>query len=685
VAVQRERTTTRGAPRPAGAAERARAEELRREIDEHNRRYYLLDAPTISDAEYDALLRELEQLERAHPDLVIEQSPTQRPGAPPSERFAPSRHLRPMLSLANAFGREDVEEFDARVRKGLGIDEVIYVVEPKLDGVAVNILYENGELVRAATRGDGSVGEDITANVRTLRSVPLKMKASQEGTLPAQIEVRGEVVIAKADFVRFNAKREEQGEAVFANPRNFAAGSLRQLDPSITARRPLDFYVHSHGAVAPEPLPTHSMYLAEAGRWGFLVFPRIRKARGVDEVMSFYEKIDAERDSLEVEIDGVVIKVDDVAQQERLGELSRSPRWAIAFKFKPRQATTRVRNIFASVGRLGSLTPVAELEPVQVAGVVISNASLHNMDEIERKDIRIGDTVVIERAGDVIPYVVGPVLEKRNGSERRFQMPTTCPSCGSPVARIEGEAAFRCSDRQCPAQLKSSLRHFAGKGAMDIDGLGEKIIAQLVEGGHVKSFADLYRLDAQTLMQLERMGQKSATNLVQRIDESRTRPLDRLIYALGIRHIGESAARVLARRFGSLAGLAEASQEELENLDTVGPEMAASVRLFFADESNRTMIADLDRAGVHPQPVAAAASGPLAGKSFVITGTLSIPRSRAKERIQQAGGTVASAISAKTDYLIAGADPGSKLKKANELGVVVLDEDGLSRLLGGKA
>ncbi|HYC53919.1 MAG TPA: NAD-dependent DNA ligase LigA [Candidatus Binatia bacterium] len=660
----------------------SRARRLRAEIDEHNRRYYLLDAPTISDAEYDRLLRELEDLEREHPDLVTAQSPTQRPGAPPSERFAPSRHLRPMLSLANVFDRGELEEFDARVRKGLGIDAVTYVVEPKLDGVAVTILYENGELVRAATRGDGSVGEDITANIRTLRTVPPVLNAFEGDPPPEQIEIRGEVVIAKKDFARWNAEREERGETVFANPRNSAAGSLRQLDPAMTAMRPLDFYVHSHGAVTPAPLPTHSMYLAAAGRWGFRVFPRIRKARGVGEIMAFYEKIDSERDSLDIEIDGVVVKVDDLAQQERLGELSRSPRWAVAFKFKPRQAMTRVRNIFASVGRLGSLTPVAELEPVQVAGVTISNASLHNMDEIERKDVRIGDTVVIERAGDVIPYVVGPVIEKRDGSERKFEMPARCPSCGSPVSRIEGEAAYRCSDRQCPAQLKSSLRHFAGKGAMDIDGLGEKIIAQLIEGGHTRSFADLYRLDVATLRQLERMGQKSAGNLVARIDESRTRPLDRLIYALGIRHIGESAARVLARRFGSLESLAEASEEDLVNLDTIGPEMAASVRLFFADDSNRSMIRELAEAGVAPQPVEAARAGHLSGKSFVLTGTLSMPRSRAKERIQQAGGNVASSISAKTDYLVAGADPGSKLKKANELGVEVLDEEGLNRLLG---
>jgi DNA ligase (NAD+) len=662
--------------------------ELRREIDEHNRRYYLLDDPTISDAEYDRLLRELETLEREHPTLVSPDSPTQRPGAPPLEAFKPSKHLRPMLSLANVFDTDELAEFVARVQKGLKSETVDFVCEPKLDGVAVNLLYEKGRLTRAATRGDGETGEDVTVNARTLASIPLELAAGhakrrRSTIFTERIEIRGEVVIEIADFVRLNTEREEEGEPVFANPRNAAAGALRQLDSSVTASRPLLFFAHSAGLVEPQPFERHSEFLATAADWGFRVHPRIRRAKNLEDIVAYYERLASERDGLGVDIDGIVVKVDSFAEQEKLGQVSRSPRWAAAFKFKARQAVTKIRAIVPSVGRLGTVTPVAELEPVPLGGVTISNASLHNMDEIERKDVRVGDWVTIERAGDVIPYVVGPLVERRDGNERKFVMPKTCPACGAEVERLEGEVAFRCTSRSCPAQLRETLRHFASKSAMDIDGLGDKLVAQLVASGLVGSFADLYRLEADALADLERMGAKSARNLVAAIGTSRKRPLNRLLYALGIRHVGEFAARVLAQAFGSIDRLMDASEEDLVAIDGIGPELALSVKTFFEDTGNRKLLRELESVGVEPAPVAAATSGILAGKSFVITGTLSLPRNRVKELIQSAGGTVASAVSKKTDFLVAGEEAGSKLKKATELGVAVITEQELLDMLGG--
>lgn len=664
-----------------------RIAELRSQLDEHNRRYYLLDDPTISDAEYDRLLRELEKLEAQHPAFASADSPTQRPGAPPLESFVPAKHLRPMLSLANVFDGEELAEFVARVQKGLKSEQVDFVCEPKLDGVAVNLLYENGRLVRGATRGDGETGEDVTANVGTIASIPLELgggrakRRRDTGKVPERIEIRGEVVITIEDFVRLNTEREEEGDPVFANPRNAAAGALRQLDSSITASRPLEFFAHSPGLSEPQPFSHHTKFLATAADWGFRVHPKIRRARSLEAVIAYYEKLSAERDRLGVDVDGIVIKVDAFAEQEKLGQISRSPRWAAAYKFKARQAVTRVRDIVPSVGRLGTVTPVAELEPVPLGGVTISNASLHNMDEIERKDIRVGDWVTIERAGDVIPYVVGPLVERRDGSERKFVMPKKCPACGARVERLEDEVAYRCTSRSCPAQLRETLRHFASKSAMDVDGLGDKLVAQLIESGLVKGFADLYRLDAEALAGLERMGPKSAANLVAAIDASRTRPLNRLLYALGVRHVGEFAARVLAQAFGSLDRVMDATEEDLDGIDGIGPELARSVRAFFDDAENRKIIRDLEDVGVAPAPMVAATSGALAGKTFVITGTLSLPRSRVKDLIQGAGGTVASAVSKKTDYLVAGEDPGSKVKKATELGVAILTEQELLDLM----
>jgi DNA ligase (NAD+) len=703
--------------------------ELRREISAHNEAYYVGDAPTVSDSEYDALFLELQALEQAHPELQDADSPTQRPGAAPSSRFPPASHLRPMLSLANVFDRETLEEFDGRVRKALPGTDVRYTVEPKLDGLALSLLYEGGELVRAATRGDGSTGEDITANARTLKSVPSKLHARKGHELPSRIEVRGEVVIRKQDFVRLNRDREELGERVFANPRNAAAGSLRQLDARITASRPLVFYAHSHGLIEPDRFASHSEFLAEAESWGFHPSPDARTLASIDEVEAYHAEKEEGRDRLEVDIDGVVVKVDSRAQQDLLGEVARSPRWAVAFKFRPRQAVTRVNDIVASVGRLGTLTPVADLKPVALGGVTVSRASLHNMDEIARKDIRIGDFVTLERAGDVIPYVLGPRIDLREGREdelRPFVMPSTCPSCGSPVVRIEGMAAYRCTDRRCPAQFKEALRHFASRGAMDIDGLGDRIVGQLVDQGVVRSFADLYRLDVEGLAVLERtparlggddgdgnpdaaetapepeeapkpkrtrkktgsrkaipVGTKNAAKIVAAIAGSREQPLHRLIFALGIRHVGESGAQMLARRFETLEALKDADAESLLQLDGVGEEMATSVVQFFQDPSNATLLEELRGVGVDPRPVVAATSGPLVGKTVLLTGTLAtLGRPRAKDLIQAAGGNVASSIGANVDYLVVGGDPGSKLAKATKLGIGIVDEEQFRAMLG---
>lgn len=653
-----------------------RVAELRREIEAHNRRYYLLDAPTISDAEYDRLLRDLDRLEKKHPEHATADSPTQRPGAPPLDAFKQAKHLQPMLSLANALDTTELEDFLDRVEKGLGRTDIVYVCEPKLDGVAVNLLYEKGELVRAATRGDGAVGEEITPNARTIRSIPLEL-AGRKRSLPTRVEVRGEVVIAKTAFSALNEDRDQEGEPAFANPRNAAAGSLRQLDSAVTAARPLDFFAHGHGLMEPRPPQRHAEFIFRAGEWGFRTHPSIRRAGTRDEIFSYCASLEASREEFDVDIDGAVIKIDALADQNRLGELSRSPRWAIAYKFKPRQAITRIRDIVASVGRLGTITPVAELEPVAVGGVTISNASLHNMDEVERKDLRIGDHVTVERAGDVIPYVVGPLADRRDGSERRFEMVDSCPACGARVVRLEGEVAYRCTGSRCPAQLEERLRHFASKNAMDIDGLGEKLVASLTAAGMVDSVADLYRLEAEQVASLDRMGAKSAANLIAAIDASKTRTLGRLIYALGIRHIGEHAARILARAFGDIDAVVAADEEALLALDGIGPEMASAIRAFFGEDANRALIASLEAAGVAPGPEATAAGGELAGKTFVLTGTLSMPRNRVKDLIQAKGGTVTSSVSGKTDFLVAGENPGSKLKKAEELEIRVLDEQEL--------
>src|SRR2546425_3914578 len=659
---------------------RQEVERLRREIEHHNYRYYVLDDPIVSDAEYDDLFRRLEALEAEHPELASPDSPTKRVGAMPLEKFETVRHRHPMLSLNNVATREEMAEFDARIRKFLNLERVEYVGEPKIDGVAVELVYEDGALTTGSTRGDGVVGENVTPNIRTIRSVPLRLQRGSK-PVPALLEVRGEVFLPIEAFRRLNREREEAGQPVFANPRNAAAGSLKQLDPRITASRALALVCHGVGEMRGVKLSRHGEALEAFQGWGLRPVPRTRVLDSLDAAGAFYADLERERDSLPHEIDGIVVKVNDLALQRRLGEISRAPRWAVAWKFKPRQATTRIVNIFPSVGRTGVLTPVAELEPVPVGGVTVRNASLHNMDEIERKDVRIGDTVLLERAGDVIPYVVKVVTERRTGHEKRFRMPSTCPVCGAKVERAEGEVAYRCIGLDCPAKLKQQLRFFGARGALDVEGLGEKLVDQLVDRGLVRDVADLYRLDAETLASLERMGKKSAANLRAQLERSKQTTLPHLLVALGIRQVGEATAKALAEHFARLDRLMDASEEELQEVRDVGPEVAASIRRFFAERQNRKVIRRLLDLGVRPAPVTRA-KGRLAGKKFVLTGGLAaMTRPEAQRRIEALGGRVVSSVSKETDYVVVGAEPGSKLAKAKKLGGPVLEEDAFLRLL----
>jgi DNA ligase (NAD+) len=668
---------TRPAPSRTGDA-RSEVERLRREIEHHNYRYYVLDDPLVSDAEYDALFRDLQALEEAHPALRAPDSPTQRVGAAPLAKFDTVRHRQQMLSLANVTTAEELVEFDARIRKFLGREHIEYVGEPKIDGVAIELVYERGTLVSGSTRGDGIVGENVTANVRTIRSVPLRLRGDD---VPALLEVRGEVYLPIEAFRRLNREREEAGQPVFANPRNAAAGSLKQLDPAITAARPLEFVSHGIGEVHGARFATHWDTLQALAGFGIRRVPRSRVLPTLDDVRALFAAIEAERDRLPYEIDGLVVKVNDLGLQRRLGEISRSPRWAVAWKFKPRQATTRIVSIVPSVGRTGVLTPVAELEPVPVGGVTVRNASLHNMDEIERKDVRIGDVVLLERAGDVIPYVVKVITGRRTGREKRFRMPAACPVCGAEVVRAEEEVAYRCIGLACPAQLKQSVRFFGARGAMDIEGLGEKLVDQLVEKGVVRDLADLYHLDVETLAGLERMGKKSAANLRAQIERSKATTLPRFLVGLGIRQVGEATAKALADHFGTLEQVMDAPEEALQEVRDVGPEVARSIRRFFAERQNRKVIQRLLSAGVRPAAVRRV-KGPLTGKKFVLTGGLgSMTRPEAQRRIEALGGKVVSSVSTETDFVVVGADPGSKLAKAKKLGVATLDEEAFVRLL----
>jgi len=678
---------SRRVPRKASSAADIGDEiqQLRRKIDYHNYRYYVLDNPVISDAEYDALFRRLVELEETHPELRSPTSPTQRVGAPPAERFETARHTLPMLSLNNAMTENELREFDRRVQRALERERPVeYVVEPKLDGTAIELVYENGELTVASTRGDGINGENVTANVKTIRSVPLRLIRSDKKAppVPARLEVRGEVILPKAAFRRLNEERNKRGEPLFANPRNAAAGSLRQLDSRITAQRPLDIFCHGFGQIAGVEFKSHSEFLQAISAWGLKVNPRNKPCEGADAVVQYHRGMAAQRAALPYDVDGIVAKVNSLELQRRLGEISRSPRWAIAYKFKAQQGTTKITGIIPSVGRTGVITPTAQLEPVQVGGVTISSASLHNMDEIERKDIRIGDTVLIERAGDVIPYVVKVVLEKRTGRERKFHMPVKCPVCGSDVMRETGEAAYRCVGMSCPAQLRERIRHFGSKHGLDIDGLGEKLVAQLVEKGWVKNVAALYDLTKEKLVSLERMGDKSAQNIIVAIAGSKRTSLPRLLYGLGMPQVGEHMAALLAEHFGGMDALQHATEEELLSIREVGPATAQEIRAFFALPQNRAVIEGLKRAGVNPTAERRQRTGKLAGKTFVLTGALSQPRDELVKDIEAQAGRVSGSVSKNTDYVVVGEGPGSKLDKARKLEIKTITEEQLRKLLG---
>ena len=659
-------------------------EEIRKlseEVAEHGYRYHVLDDPRITDSEYDELFRRLSRLEQEHPELTLPNSPTAKVGGPPLEKFTTVRHTRPMLSLDNITNPEELADFEQRIQRFLKTtDPLEYVVEPKIDGIGVELVYENGELAVGSTRGDGLDGEDITRNIRTIRSMALSLRGDG-AAVPRLLAVRGEVFYPTEGFQRLNQQREEAGEYVFANPRNAAAGALKQLDSRITASRPLDLFCHGMGVVEPASFASHGDFLASLRNWGLKPVPETRVCGSVDEIVAYQEAMESRRDELPYEIDGVVVKVNSLELQRRLGQIARSPRWAMAYKFRPRQSTTRILDIQPQVGRTGTLTPVASLAPVQLAGVTVRNASLHNMDEIQRKDIRIGDTIVIERAGDVIPYVVRVLAGERNGGERPFEMPARCPMCGSQVYREEGEAAYRCVGLSCPARLKESLRFFGSRNALDIEGLGEKIIDQLVEKKLVADSADLYGLEEDTLKPLERMGAKSARNLLRELERSKEASLSRFVTALGIRHVGEATAKVLAEHFSSLDGIMGADEEALIEVRDIGPEVAKSIAGFFADEGNRRVIGKLLAAGFRLK-ADARAEGALSGLSFVLTGSLAtMSRSEAQKSITALGGRVSGSVSGKTDYVVVGADPGSKAAKAEELGVRILDEDGLRALL----
>jgi DNA ligase (NAD+) len=663
-----------------------RIEALRAEIDHHNRRYYQLDDPEVSDAEYDRLMRDLAELEASVPGLDLTGSPTQRVGAAPLEKFGTVTHLTPMLSLANAFSHEDMLEFDGRIRRLLDTEGPIgYVVELKMDGVAVNLLYEDGVLVKGATRGDGEHGEDITQNIRTIRSIPLKFKANPGIAVPARIEIRGEIYMKTEPFRRLNRRRMEAGEAPFANPRNAAAGSLRQLDPHITASRPLDFFCYGIGHVEGASFTSHWEILQTLKDWGFPVNERAVRAADIRECVAFYDKTEAGREDLPYEIDGVVVKADALALQDTLGAVSRSPRWAVACKYPPTQEQTVIKKIDWQVGRTGVLTPVAIMEPVRLSGVVVSRATLHNEYEIRKKGVREGDTVVIQRAGDVIPEVVEVILAKRPVESEPCKIPANCPHCDTKLERSDGEVALRCPNiENCPAQIKLRLVHFASRGGLDIEGMGDAMANLLVDSGTVKDPSDLYKIPRERLLTFERMGEKSTDNLLSAIDRSRKPLLDRFLYALGIRHVGEHMARVLATRFEGVEALMAATEDDLLAVQDVGPEVAAAIVSYFANPSNRRMIEKLTAAGVEPQAAAGsrtAASGPLSGKTFVFTGTLGrMTRSAAKTLALSQGGQVSETVKKGVDYVVAGADPGSKLTKAGKLGIPVIDEEQFIKL-----
>jgi DNA ligase (NAD+) len=685
-----------------------RIRELRKQLERHNYLYYVLDSPEVTDSEYDRLLRELQALESHHPDLVTPESPTQRVGGKPATEFGQVRHAVAMLSLDNAFNDEEVQAFDRRVREKLEVQEVEYAAEPKMDGLAISLVYAGGVLTRGATRGDGAVGEDVTANVRTVRAIPLRLLGTG---WPALLEVRGEVFMPKKGFEALNKVLAARGEKTYVNPRNTAAGSLRQLDPRITAERPLDFYAYGLGDVQPATLPRrHSEVLAKLKTWGVPVNPSIELVKGAAGCLKYYQAIGKKRERLPYEIDGVVYKVDRFDWQQELGFVAKAPRWAVAHKFPAQEEMTRLNAVDFQVGRTGALTPTARLEPVFVGGVTVSNATLHNMDEIERKDIRIGDTVIVRRAGDVIPEVAGVVLSRRPKNARKVALPRKCPVCSSEVVRPEGEAVARCSGGlYCAAQRKELIRHFASRRAMDIEGLGDKLVEQLVDQELVDTPADIYGLTAKQLAELERMGEKSAQNLVDAVQASKHRALSRFIFALGVPDVGETTANDLANHFRDLDSLIETAQayeklrlkytdlspkeaekqlkeQALRQVEGIGPVVAEQIGAFFHQPGNLKVIKELRKAGVTwpaMEKRAAAGAQTLAGKTFVLTGSLSgMTRDQAKERIQALGGKVSGSVSGKTDFVVVGAEPGSKLREAERLGVRILDEAEFLRVIG---
>lgn len=656
-------------------------ETLRKEIAQHNVRYYDQDAPTISDQEYDSRLAELVRLEAAYPELVTKDSPTQNVGGRPLEQFSHVKHQLPMLSLENTYSEEEMQEFYERLKKAIPTQDIPVVIEPKIDGVAVSLFYEKGKLSYAATRGDGVTGDDITQNMCTIKTVRKKLK----GHFPEKLEVRGEVFLPKAAFEKMNRDREEAGEALFANPRNAAAGSLKQLDPAIVATRPLDFIAHSYGLLEGAEVTTHSEFFKLLDQWGIPRSHKVWKAKDLDGILKAIHELDQLRQDLPYQTDGAVVKVDLFAQRDRLGMTSKSPRWAKAYKFQPEQVETRLEDIIVQVGRTGVLTPVAVLTPVTVSGSRVTRATLHNAEEIERKDIRIGDVVLIEKAGEVIPAVVSVRKDLRKGKETRFHMPKKCPSCGEPVHKDPEQVAVRCINLDCPAQLREKVIHFASRGAMDIEGMGEAMSEQLIQSGLIHEIPDIYQIEKAALFNLERMGEKSADNLIQAIESSKTQPLWRLIFGLGILHVGATSARTLAKKFRTLEALQSASLEEIERISDIGPVVGQSVYEFFRKPTTIRDLKKLKQAGLNfgekdPAPVEASGSK-IADTKWVITGTLTEPREVIAERIMEHGGKVVGSLSSKTDYLLVGEEPGSKLEKAKALGTKIVDEAQFQKLL----
>jgi DNA ligase (NAD+) len=660
-------------------------EKLREEIRYHNYKYYIEDQPVISDREYDQLMQRLIKLEEKYPQFTTPDSPTQRVGGAPAEGFEESRHIVPLLSLANAFSFSDLEAFDKRVKRMLGLPsdrEIEYVSELKIDGLAINLTYEKGRLIKGATRGDGFIGEDVTNNLKTIHTIPLRLRGEKS---PRFIEIRGEVYMHHEDFKRLNREREKSGKPLFANPRNAAAGSVRQLDPRITAQRKLDIFTYALGEYRDGKIETHIELLKLFKSLGLKVNPTTRPCKNIKEVIKFCQDWTEKKKELDYDVDGMVVKVNSIKLQEKLGAVTKSPRWAIAYKFPAAQATTRIKRIIIQVGRTGALTPVAIMEPVEVGGVTVSRATLHNEDEIKRKDVRVGDRVLIQRAGDVIPYVVSAIKEKRTGKEKKFIFPRKCPACGADVYRPPGEAVTRCTNISCPAQIKETIRHFTSRGAMDVEGIGDAQVEQLVGRGLIEDPADLYYLKKEDLLSLERMGDKLASNILAAIEESKERDLSRLIYALGIRHVGSHIADVLAKNYSSVDELSKAKSEELSSIPEIGPIVAKGVELFFKQEGAKRVINKLRKVGVKLE-VEKKKKVPqiLAGKTFVLTGSLKgFSREEASGIIKELGGRVSSSVSRKTDYVVAGSEPGSKCDKAKELGIKIIDEKEFKKLIRG--